>query len=731
MRKLSLKHQVCIFISWVLVFKCSAGERDYFYETTNLTWEEARNHCQVCFKDLVTLTPENIQTIAREHNITSDCWVGLRKNSNSTSNSTMPWSRWANGDHLLFQNWYPGWPVFKSPERYFCIQQETTTPTTTSTTDTMVTPHTETDTTEFGGSTSEYSTLPTDYSTSPTQYSTSPNQNSTSTNDSWVINSQPPVESKCVPVLDVPRADTNYIEDSCVAMLSFGAWVEKNCLEVLPFICYEDRFFGHVNLTNRTSQSTVLTWQPGPGIISHYRIEVSVDKQVTNKQTDNLTYEFDSLTPGTRHSVKVFPVKCGRDLNPQEIVFYTTPNKVVNLTAINVTENSICLSWIKPAGNVDFYLIKVQGDKWHRSKVEHQEVNMLTPGTRYTFTVLSGVEDNSTWSEEFSISKYTKPGKVSNLRVFNNSKDSLVLNWMAPEGRVTGYRVKAMSQSNSSLFDEEVNKTEVVVGRLPAGTEITLTVAALAGGSSLEGDKETVVNYTSPGPISDLVLVTTYDSLNATWTLSDGNASSYTVELQLDGQTQDTKSEIKEPTVRFNNLKNSANYTVVVYAFVADIKGPPVTSSKFTKPSPPTNVTVVDIKKNNLTLKWTAPVNTSAATYSVTINSSFWEYSSSYTLDNKTSHTFYGLKSGTKYSFEVKTVADGDFSSPETASAYTVAEKREISLSMLCSSAEALLCDNSTTRNDVFDQLKAHFNKLLKNDIFWELTKQESENINT
>lgn len=35
--------------------------------------------------------------------------------------------------------------------------------------------------------------------------------------------------------------DKNYIEDSCVAMLHFGPWIEKSCLELLPFICYEGR----------------------------------------------------------------------------------------------------------------------------------------------------------------------------------------------------------------------------------------------------------------------------------------------------------------------------------------------------------------------------------------------------------------------------------------------------------------------------------------------------------
>lgn len=40
---------------------------------------------------------------------------------------------------------------------------------------------------------------------------------------------------------DDPETNKNYIEDSCVAMLSFGAWVEKKCAELLPFICYEGK----------------------------------------------------------------------------------------------------------------------------------------------------------------------------------------------------------------------------------------------------------------------------------------------------------------------------------------------------------------------------------------------------------------------------------------------------------------------------------------------------------
>lgn len=40
-----------------------------------------------------------------------------------------------------------------------------------------------------------------------------------------------------------------------------------------------------------------------------------------------MTFDLVSLMPGTLHSVQVFPVKCERDLNPEEVSFYTSKFK--------------------------------------------------------------------------------------------------------------------------------------------------------------------------------------------------------------------------------------------------------------------------------------------------------------------------------------------------------------------------------------------------------------------
>ncbi|XP_034757264.1 receptor-type tyrosine-protein phosphatase eta [Etheostoma cragini] len=550
--------------------------------------------------------------------------------------------------------------------------------------------------------------------------------NSTTQNTPLAATPGMPVEAECVqsPMLSpyVSKTDVNYIEDSCVAMLSFGAWIEKNCSELLPFICYEDRFLGQAIVTNNTSESAHLSWLPGPGNISHYRIEVKGDKNRTEIQTDNLTYDLVNLTAGTGYSVQVFPVKCARDLHPQKVIFYTKPHKVESLSVTNVTETSVFLRWNKPAGNLDFYIIKGQGGEQIRSDTESKEVDSLIPGNLYTFTVHSVVNDK--WSEGCHITKYTKPGKVLELRVSNNTQNSVLLSWRPPKGKYTGFLVNAAYGNNTNVagLPLEVNHTEWNVTGLPVGTEITLSVTALTNGT-LRGKEETVVDYTAPGPVSGLVLEPTHDSLTAKWNSTGEN--SFTVKLYLDDQNVDTRNT-KSPEWRFDGLKTAANYTLIVYAFSGHRTSPSVRNSCFTKPMPPTNATALSSNKNQITFQWKPPENiTTRANYSLRISSHFWGVNRSETTNN-TSYTFGDLKSGTRYDFEVRTVADREPSNPACVSHWTEAEKREISLSMLCSSTEPLLCDQNTTREDVFNQLYARFNTLLGDNVFWELTKQKA-----
>lgn len=94
-------------------------------------------------------------------------------------------------------------------------------------------------------------------------------------------------------------------------------------------------------MTNVKSENATLTWLHGPGEIDHYRVEVNSGMNLMDNLTDStpdpviltdLTTDLKHLVAGTRYTVKVFPVKCERDLNPQNTTFYTSELLLVHLT---------------------------------------------------------------------------------------------------------------------------------------------------------------------------------------------------------------------------------------------------------------------------------------------------------------------------------------------------------------------------------------------------------------
>lgn len=73
-------------------------------------------------------------------------------------------------------------------------------------------------------------------------------------------------------------------------------------------------------------------------------------------------------------------------------------------------------------------------------------------------------------------------------------------------------------------------------------------------------------------------------------------------------------------------------------------------------PLPPEGAEITKRTESSITLKWKRPKNSEAFSYLVQMHSPFWGHTRSIQV-NQTTCTFDGLNSGTRYEFEVRTVA--------------------------------------------------------------------------
>lgn len=107
-------------------------------------------------------------------------------------------------------------------------------------------------------------------------------------------------------------------------------------------------------------------------------------------------------------------------LTPIVSPFYSVPNKVDNLRADDPTESSVTLSWDKPSGGVDFYVVKFN-DRLKNVRANSTVVKELTPGSTYTFSIVSAVDSETTRSEESNITVFTSEFKSH--RTLHKPKD--------------------------------------------------------------------------------------------------------------------------------------------------------------------------------------------------------------------------------------------------------------------------------------------------------------------
>ncbi|XP_077075340.1 receptor-type tyrosine-protein phosphatase H [Siphateles boraxobius] len=771
----------------------------------NTTWDDARNHCQACYKELATITSRNVHLIVQ--NLSLDYWTGLRR----SFNGTIPWSRWSNGDPVTYQNWYPGHPlpnkvkkmILKCPSTTqsplsTLITATTPTPVTSTNSSTQTPTHTSTQTstvtspvnspqislTSETNNTDMCPTLDeflqclnmtyddlqictvndcplvnpktTTYSTTsnPTTYSTTPNATTFSTiftttgseTENTTMNSTTTESTTASNCVFEPEPDPEvYIEDACVVLLSFGMWKEKNCNETLPFICYDDRFFGEINISNVTTSAGNVSWSNPPGNITHYRVEITNQKRKTSdethleitgnqtKQTYNETdlyKQLQDLTPGNLYKVQVFPVKCGRDLNPQNISFYTKPSGVQHLTVVSVTTVTVSLNWSKPEGDSDFYSVHVKNmsdNSTKNRKCESEEctITNLTPGNEYNFTV-SAVVNETTEGVPMSVSNFSIPSVVLNLTSANNDSTVITANWTKPIGNHSGYMYCLYNSSDctnckSATNCKITNKNSIQERDKIDGTVYCLCVAALTNYNTLSGEMVVISAYTIPKTVN-LSLNATSKTMTANWTI-EGNFEKFNVTIEttyIDNYKPLTYT-INTLSYTFEGLKAGVQFKVSVVTINGDLKSEAAIKSSYTEPTKPGWANAKS-DKTTINVTWGVPEDSQGATinYTVTCDSAFWnDFHTNKTTS--TNYAFPGLKSGTRYKCEVRVVTDSLISSPVTAYADTEPEKRTLILTMLCSSATPLHCEKNETMDEFFKKMNDTFTQKFHEDVHWRL----------
>ncbi|KFV11950.1 Receptor-type tyrosine-protein phosphatase eta, partial [Tauraco erythrolophus] len=380
-----------------------------------------------------------------------------------------------------------------------------------------------------------------------------------------------------------------------------------------------------------------LTWA-GNDTVSNsytYMIEVVSGTSVWNLTSNVNKTEITELVPGTMYNFTVFAVATdgqteGRGVS---ISLYTKPSPVLELKAEYVGVTSVNLTWAvnDTTSNSYTYVIVVESDTsvWNlTSNVNKTEITELIPGTMYNFTVFAVATDGQMEGEGVSISLYTKPSPVLDLKAEYVGVTSVNLTWAVNDTASNSYTYRIEVVNGTSVWNLTSNITEAEITELNPGTMYNFTVFAVANDDQTEGEGVSISLYTKPSAIHDLKAeYVGVASVNLTWAVNDTASNSYTYRIEVVSGTSvwNLTSNITEAEI--TELIPGTMYSFTVFAVATDgqTEGEGVSISLYTIPMLVNSFQCEPVaKESNLILTWECPSGNNSG-FKIKIFNDTWE----------------------------------------------------------------------------------------------------------
>ncbi|XP_072547508.1 receptor-type tyrosine-protein phosphatase H [Salminus brasiliensis] len=262
-----------------------------------------------------------------------------------------------------------------------------------------------------------------------------------------------------------------------------------------------------VSVKSRTETELTLEWDKVNNSSSYsYRLNYNGRNNTINGSEGGsvVILTVSSLSPGTKYTFTLYTVFKEVESSGYTFTSVTTPSSVNSVSVKSRTETELKLEWNKVNNNSSYSYRLNYNDRNNTisgsegGSVLTLTVSSLSPGTNYTFTLYTVIEDVE--SSGYDFTSVTIPAAVTGLRCeYVSGGYGLALFWGPPIGKRTAVQVNM----NSRSFNES-GESLSVVGLQPAQW-YTLTVTALSWG--LESNPLSITCQTDPGGVIAGVLV--------------------------------------------------------------------------------------------------------------------------------------------------------------------------------------------------------------------------------
>ncbi|MDB2587676.1 DUF5011 domain-containing protein [Flavobacteriaceae bacterium] len=345
----------------------------------------------------------------------------------------------------------------------------------------------------------------------------------------------------------------------------------------------------NLSATGITTTSFTLSWNASTDNVGVDRYEVFIDGLSQGTQAGTSTL-ISGLNPSTQYSAAVRALDAAgnpsNQSNSLSVTTATPPDTIAptvpgNLTASNVGETSLDLSWAASTDNVGVsgYEIFQEGNSLGTTTTTSYNVSSLSPETTYGFSVRA-YDASSNYSAQSAVLSVTTlapppdteaPTVPVNLNASSITDTSFLLSWSAATDNVgvVGYNVYV-----GGLLRESSSNTNSLFEGLSPSTTYSVQVSAYDAAGN-ESNLSAALNVTTQDPPDTqaptvptelTVSNPSESSLEVSWNPSNDNVGVIGYELRQNGQSQGTFAT--NFTVQ-TGLNSNTEYTYQVRAYDA------------------------------------------------------------------------------------------------------------------------------------------------------------------
>ncbi|XP_070634277.1 tenascin-X isoform X9 [Bos indicus] len=425
---------------------------------------------------------------------------------------------------------------------------------------------------------------------------------------------------------------------------------------------------GELTVTDVTPNSVGLEWTVSEGQFDSFMVQYKDrdgQSHVVPVAADQREATVSGLEPERKYRMNVYGLHGGQRVGPLSVVALTAPvppdpvteppvePRLGELTVMDVTPDSVGLSWTVAEGEFDSFLVQYKDRDGQPQVVpvatDQREVTIpgLEPSRKYKF-LLFGIQDGkrrSTVSVEAKTvgrgdASPGAPPRLGELWVTDATPDSLRLSWTVPEGHFDSFVVQFKDRDGPRVVSVEGHERSVTISPLDSGRKYRFLVYGLLGKRrhgplTTEGTTETRRAVDEAGTkrpskprLGEELQVTgvTSGSVGLSWTVPEGHFDSFVIQYRdRDGQPQVVPVEGSRREVSVSGLDPARRYKLLLYGLSRDKRVGPISAIAVTEPapreeikaepatfSPPASepllgeVTLEEAAPHSLRLSWTA-----------------------------------------------------------------------------------------------------------------------------